>query len=154
MKIITQHIYPPIPIRDYDWEAIWEDYDESDYIGYGRTEEAAIENLMEQTTDDRTIEMNHYKQKDGTRISKAEIDRRVRKTKAVVLENQRTEHGYNFCVDCGRSSGRLDCSHIVSVDKCQKMGRAELAFDESNIEVLCRECHQLRDKLTINKKTI
>lgn len=53
MKIITNEIYPPIPIRDYDWEAVWEDYDESDVIGYGKTEQEAIDNLIEQTEDNR-----------------------------------------------------------------------------------------------------
>lgn len=96
--------------------------------------------------------MNHYKTTNGERISKPEIDRRVRKAKSNVIENQRTEHGYNFCVECERSSGtRFDCSHIVSVNECQKMGRSELAFDESNIEILCRECHQVRDGLTIGR---
>ncbi len=92
--------------------------------------------------------MNHFKTTSGERISKTEIDRRVRRTKQFVIEEQRTEHGFNFCVDCGRSGGvRLDCSHIVSVDKCQKIGRADLAWCDSNIEMVCRECHQKRDKL-------
>ena len=46
-KIITNNIYPPIPIRDYDWEAVREDYDEGDLIGYGKTEQDAIDNLLE-----------------------------------------------------------------------------------------------------------
>ena len=46
--IITEHIYPPIPIRNYDWSAIRADYDEGDLIGYGRTEQEAIDNLKEQ----------------------------------------------------------------------------------------------------------
>jgi len=44
-EIITEFIYPPIPIRDYDWSAITNDYDEGDPIGYGRTEQEAIEDL-------------------------------------------------------------------------------------------------------------
>ena len=91
--------------------------------------------------------MNHYRTTGGERISKPEIDRRVRKAKENVVEIQRDEFGYNFCVKCLRSSGvRLDCSHIVSVNECQKMGRSELAFDESNIEMLCRECHIEHEK--------
>ena len=46
-KIITRHIYPPIPSRDYDWEATREDYDEGDLIGYGRTMEEAVNDLIE-----------------------------------------------------------------------------------------------------------
>ena len=45
-KIITNYDYPPIPIRDYDWSAIREDYDEGDLIGTGRTEQDAINDLV------------------------------------------------------------------------------------------------------------
>ena len=45
-KIITIHERPPIPIRDYDWSAIREDYDEGDLIGYGKTEQDAINDLV------------------------------------------------------------------------------------------------------------
>jgi hypothetical protein len=44
-KIITTFEYPPIPIRNYDWSAIREDYDEGGLIGYGETEQEAIEDL-------------------------------------------------------------------------------------------------------------
>ena len=47
-KIITTHIYPPIPIRQYDWEAFRCSYDEGDAIGYGRTEQEAINDLINQ----------------------------------------------------------------------------------------------------------
>jgi hypothetical protein len=46
IKIITSHNYPPIPIRDYDWSAIREDYDQGDLVGHGTTEEAAIDFLI------------------------------------------------------------------------------------------------------------
>jgi len=46
-KIITIHECPPIPVRDYDWSALREDYDEGDFIGYGRTEQDAIDDLLE-----------------------------------------------------------------------------------------------------------
>jgi hypothetical protein len=53
MKISTHCIYPPIPIRDYDWSAIDSDtYDGAPdsrnraQIGYGRTEQEAITDLM------------------------------------------------------------------------------------------------------------
>ena len=35
MKIITQFVYPPIPIRRYDWNAVREGYDEGDPVGWG-----------------------------------------------------------------------------------------------------------------------
>jgi len=47
-KIITSYDYPPIPIRDYDWSAIREDYEPGDLIGTGRTEQDAIDDLVRQ----------------------------------------------------------------------------------------------------------
>jgi len=47
-KVITSHDYPPIPIRHYDWSAIREDYDAGDLVGYGKTEQEAINDLLEQ----------------------------------------------------------------------------------------------------------
>jgi|TARA_R110000772_G_scaffold72943_1_gene158906 hypothetical protein len=44
-KIITSHDYPPISVRNYDWSAFREDYDEGDLIGYGETEKEAIDEL-------------------------------------------------------------------------------------------------------------
>jgi hypothetical protein len=46
VKIRTEHIYPPIPIRDFDWSAVTDDYDEGSPIGFGRTEREAITDLM------------------------------------------------------------------------------------------------------------
>lgn len=49
MKVRTDFIYPPIPIRDFDWCAVDDetyDGDGSHPIGYGRTETAAIADLM------------------------------------------------------------------------------------------------------------
>jgi len=45
-KINTNYDYPPIPIRDYDWSATREDYDEGDLIGTGKTEQDAINDLV------------------------------------------------------------------------------------------------------------
>ena len=39
MKIITACVYPPIPIRRYDWNAVREGYDEGDPVGWGATEQ-------------------------------------------------------------------------------------------------------------------
>ena len=48
MEIRTSHIYPPIPIRSYDWMA-WVDGREEDTTlqGYGATEAQAIAELQE-----------------------------------------------------------------------------------------------------------
>jgi hypothetical protein len=50
MKIRTKLIYPPIPIRQFDWSAV----DDSTYdgpgcpIGTGTTEQEAIADLLQQ----------------------------------------------------------------------------------------------------------
>ena len=91
--------------------------------------------------------MNHYKLSNGQKMSKSMIDSNIRKAKQHALEIQFNEYGYNFCVDCLKSSGvYLDCSHEISVNECQKRGMAELAFDPSNIKIRCRECHNNHDK--------
>lgn len=50
MKIRTEYVYPPIPIRQFDWSAVDDDtYDGPGCaIGYGPTEEAAIKDLLQQ----------------------------------------------------------------------------------------------------------
>jgi hypothetical protein len=50
MRIRTSHDYPPIPIRGFDWSAV----DDQTYdgpgcpVGYGATEQDAIDDLMAQ----------------------------------------------------------------------------------------------------------
>ena len=49
MNIRTWHEYPPIPVRDFDYGAVDDDmYDEGGPIGWGRTPEEAIADLLEQ----------------------------------------------------------------------------------------------------------
>ena len=45
-KIITSYDFLPVPIRDYDWSAIREGYEPGDLIGFGRTEQDAINDLV------------------------------------------------------------------------------------------------------------
>lgn len=59
MKIRADFIFPPIPVRNFDWAAIDEDtYDGTldsrtrHQIGYGKTRDAAIEDLMAVLADD------------------------------------------------------------------------------------------------------
>lgn len=47
-RILTYYDPPPIPLRGYDWSAMRDGYDAGDPIGYGRTEQEAIDNLLEQ----------------------------------------------------------------------------------------------------------
>lgn len=59
MKIVTSFIYPPIPDRRFDWQAVDDDsYDGADdssnrhQIGYGSTEQEAVADLMAQIDED------------------------------------------------------------------------------------------------------
>src|SRR6202000_12876 len=53
-KIKTHNEYPPIPDRNFDWCATTDNYDgEGSPIGWGRTEEAAIEDLVAVIEDQR-----------------------------------------------------------------------------------------------------
>jgi hypothetical protein len=85
----------------------------------------------------------------GERIDKQTIDSRVRAAKQKKLQQHERDYGYFFCEECGRNegaAGKLDCSHTVSVNDCQKEGRSELAWDVENIRLLCRKCHEIHDK--------
>jgi len=46
-KILTDYVFPPIPIRQFDWCA-WEE-DNEENRAYGVTEQEAITSLLEQT---------------------------------------------------------------------------------------------------------
>ena len=50
-KIVTNYWAKPIPMRQFDWEALEEGWDLGEPMGYGRTEQAAIDDLMEQLED-------------------------------------------------------------------------------------------------------
>ncbi len=90
--------------------------------------------------------MGSYKTSSGERLDKKIIDRRVTQAKRKKVDSQCGEYGYNFCEVCGVSSGTyLDCSHDISVDKCQKEGKTELAYDVDNITIRCRSCHRKHD---------
>jgi len=46
-KLVTIHEYPPIPVRDHDWRALFEGDDEDvGRHGWGRTEDEAIVDLV------------------------------------------------------------------------------------------------------------
>jgi hypothetical protein len=49
-KINTEHVYPPIPIRSFDWVATLEGYEGEGgkYQAHGATEEEAKRNLIDQ----------------------------------------------------------------------------------------------------------
>lgn len=48
MKINTSYLFPPIPMREFDWCATRDGYDEGGLQGFGKTEQEAIEDLLTQ----------------------------------------------------------------------------------------------------------
>lgn len=44
-KIVTENVYPPIPIRRFDWCAYYDGDEESGPRGWGETEQKAIADL-------------------------------------------------------------------------------------------------------------
>jgi hypothetical protein len=46
-RIITEYVYPAIPVRDWDWSAVRDGYELGDPIGRGPTENAAIRDLLD-----------------------------------------------------------------------------------------------------------
>lgn len=96
--------------------------------------------------------MNHYFTSEGERVSQSTVDYRIKKAKAEALKNQHDEHGYNFCESCGvnaNHSGKLDCSHDISVKKAKESGKTEQCWNVGNITILCRKCHQNKDGLDL-----
>lgn len=45
-KIITSHVFPPIPIRYMDWCAWFDGEEEGGLQGWGATEAEAVEDLL------------------------------------------------------------------------------------------------------------
>jgi hypothetical protein len=91
--------------------------------------------------------MNSYKQSDGTRISQATLERKIKAAKEQKLNDFFDEHGYWVCEDCWRNDCLpIDCSHNVSIDEAKKTGRAELCYSVANIKLRGRECHRHHDK--------
>ena len=61
MKIITDHIYPPIPDRRWDWSAVTEDYEPGHPQGFGKTESEAIGDLLDQLQDEFDEKCEEFK---------------------------------------------------------------------------------------------
>lgn len=45
--IITSHVFPPIPLRQFDWSAARDGYEPGNLMGWGPTEADAVSNLLE-----------------------------------------------------------------------------------------------------------
>jgi hypothetical protein len=55
-KIVTRHVYPPIPVRFYDWAAWFDDEgEEAGRYGYGKTEGEAINDLLDSYGDEEGL---------------------------------------------------------------------------------------------------
>ncbi len=52
MTIKTHYVFPPIPIRSFDWSAMDADSDKVYAIGWGATEEEAVADLAAQLEDE------------------------------------------------------------------------------------------------------
>ena len=48
----TTFVNPPIPLRCFDWQATQDGYEPGDVVGWGTTEQAAIEDLINQLKDE------------------------------------------------------------------------------------------------------
>ena len=92
--------------------------------------------------------MNTYSDSNGKRYTTPQIEREIKKACLELLELQFIEDGYNYCERCKRSSGTyLDVSHTISRKKGKEDGNVQVLWDYGNLEVLCRKCHQIKDKL-------
>jgi hypothetical protein len=47
--IETTHVQPPVPFRHMDWQATYKGYEPGAPIGYGATEQQAIEDIKDQS---------------------------------------------------------------------------------------------------------
>lgn len=98
--------------------------------------------------------MNTSKCSDGTRINTEARDRRISQAKAEFLEERRDNGGTYLCQATGNNvfGQHIDCSHIISVDRCCKMGKTELSWDINNLQLECRTEHEIWEGGPIEKK--
>jgi len=90
---------------------------------------------------------NTYGLSDGSRMTRSQIESRINNAKNQKVRDFLIDHDYYHCEACGVSSGdRFDCAHTKPVKECLENGEAELAWDLSNIRLLCRGCHKKQDK--------
>ena len=92
--------------------------------------------------------MNTYSDSQGNRYTTPQIERKIKKSALELLEMQFIEHGYNFCESCKQSTNTyLDVSHTISRKKAKENGNVEVLWSIDNLEILCRKCHQIKDRL-------
>ncbi len=89
-----------------------------------------------------------YSDSKGNRYTTEQIDRKTTKAKDKLLENQRLEEGYNYCITCKRNDCKpITCAHLISVKEAKETGRAELCWSINNMIPEGLPCHKKRDKL-------
>lgn len=84
--------------------------------------------------------MNRYKISTGSYVKKSKIDDLVSQAKKQLRLNA-SQDGLSFCWASGRTDEPLDCSHIISVKRCQELGKSELSWDLNNIQLESRTSH-------------
>ena len=94
--------------------------------------------------------MNTYSDSNGNRYTTNQIEARIKKSALLLLDTQFIEYGYNFCEKCKRNDDKpIDVSHTISRKKAKEDGNVEVLWDLSNLEILGRRCHKIKDKLNI-----
>lgn len=53
IEITTSNVYPPIPIREFDWCAYFDGEEETGRYGWGVTEASAIKDLRQRYEDEQ-----------------------------------------------------------------------------------------------------
>ncbi len=93
---------------------------------------------------------NTYSDTNGRRYTTKQIESRITNAAKKKLRDQQYDNGFNFCEKCQRSTGNyLDVSHTISRKKAKEDGIVEVLWDLDNLEILCRTCHQRKDKLDV-----
>ena len=59
LTIHTSFVHPPIPDRTMDWDAVEDSYEPGMPVGWGRTEEIAIQDLLAQIDEANDEELRH-----------------------------------------------------------------------------------------------
>lgn len=89
---------------------------------------------------------NRYRCSDGTLVSQVEINRNLRQVYKFIDSSRE-----RCCQGCNNYTKPLSHSHIISVARCKELGKAELIYDEDNLEIECfgapssnpTECHNI-----------
>ena len=93
---------------------------------------------------------NKYFDSKGNSYTQSQIDFRIKRAGLELLDLQFLEYGYNFCTKCKRNDCKpIDVSHNISRKKAKELRQVELSWSHSNMEILGRRCHKIKDKLHI-----